>query len=66
MVDLQIPAIFCDPSGLTNSYGESWDSSCEKSVVPVKKHECLGLYVTTQLIQRQTPKLCITEYNLMK
>ena len=24
---------------VTNSYGESWDSSCEKSWVPVKKKE---------------------------
>ena len=24
---------------VTNSYGESWDSFCEKSGVPVKKHE---------------------------
>ena len=24
---------------VTNSYGESWDSFCEKSRVPVKKHE---------------------------
>ena len=47
-VGLWIPAIFCHPSGLTNSYGESWDSSCEKSWVPVKTHESLGLYVTTQ------------------
>ena len=38
-------------------YGESWDSSCEKSWVPgqnrwvpIQKHESLGLYVTTQLI----------------
>ena len=40
---------------VTNSYAESWDSSCEKSRVsvqnhwvPVQKHESLGLYVTTQ------------------
>ena len=24
---------------VTNSYGESWDSSCEKSWVPVKKNK---------------------------
>ena len=46
-----------------NSYGESWDSSCEKYWVPVQKHwvpdikntqvcnwKCLGLCVTRQLI----------------
>ena len=35
---------------VTNSYGESWDSSCEKLWVPVQKWvwhwKCLGLYVT--------------------
>ena len=52
-----------------NSYGETWDSSCEKSRVvvqnywvPVQKPESLGLYVTTQLIKRQTSKHCITVY----
>ena len=48
---------------VTNSYGESWDSSCEKYWVPVQKHwvpdikntqvcnwKCLGLCVTRQLI----------------
>ena len=47
----------------TNSYGESWDSSCEKYWGPVQKHwipdkknieacnwKCLGLCVTRQLI----------------
>ena len=52
---------------VTNSYGVSLDSSCEKPWVPVKKKrvrngKCLGLYVTRQLIWRQTPKLCITVY----
>ena len=60
----------------TNSYGESWDSSCENSRVPVQNQwvpfkkkgvrnwKCLGCYVhvTRQLIWRQTPKLCITVY----
>ena len=34
------------------SYGESLDSSCEKSRVPVQKDKesSLGLYVTRQLI----------------
>ena len=27
-----------------------------------KKNESLGVLITTQLIQRQTPKLCITVY----
>ena len=50
---------------VTNSYGEL---SCEKSRVPVKKKKWvwnwkyLGVYVTRQLIWRQTPKLCITVY----
>ena len=46
---------------VTNSYGESWDSSCEKYWVPVQKHQvpgkkkvcnwkCVGLCVTRQLI----------------
>ena len=47
---------------VTNSYGESWDSSCEKYWVPVQKHrvpgkkkkvcdwKCVGLCVTRQLI----------------
>ena len=48
---------------VTNSYGESWDSSCEKYWVPVQKHwvpnikiiqvcnwKCFGLCVTRQLI----------------
>ena len=48
---------------VTNSYGESWDSSCEQYWVPVQKHsvpdkkniqvcnwKCLGLCVTRQLI----------------
>ena len=57
----------------TNSNGESWDSSWEQSQVPVQKHwvsdssknnESLGLYVTSQLIWRQTPKLCT--YSLLK
>ena len=60
---------------VTNSYVESWDSSCEKSRVPVKiqcvpvqkkegilNWKCLGLYVWRQLIWRQTPKLFITVY----
>ena len=55
---------------VTNSYGESWDSSkCEKSWVPVhnqwvpvKKRKCLGFYVTRQLIWRQTRKFSITVY----
>ena len=47
--------------------GESWDSSSEKWVhvqnkwVPVNESEIentLGLYVTRQLVWRQTPKLC--------
>ena len=51
----------------TCSYGESWDSSCEKSWVPVHNQgvlswKCLGLYVTRQLIWRQMPKLFITVY----
>ena len=50
---------------VTNSYGESWDSFCEKSWVPVQNQwvpvkKCLSLYATRQLIWRQTPKLCIT------
>ena len=47
--------------------GEFWDSSSEKWVpvqnkwVPVNESEIentLGLYVTRQLVWRQTPKLC--------
>ena len=59
---------------VTDSYGESWDSSCETSRVPVQNQwvpvkkkrvrnwKCLGLYVTRQLMWSQTPKLCITVY----
>jgi len=48
--------------------------TCDKSWVPVQNQwvpvkkkwvqnwKCLGLYVTRQLIWRQTPKLCITVY----
>ena len=54
-------------------YGEFCDSSYEKSWVsvqnqwvPFKKQiqnwKCLGLYVTRQLIWRQTQNLCITIY----
>ena len=58
---------------VANSYSKSWDSSCEQSWVPVQNQcvpvkkkkwvrnwKCLGLYVTRQLIWRQTPKVCIT------
>ena len=60
---------------VTNSYGESWDLSCEKSWVPfqnqwvpVKKNKSdienawAFMYQTKQLIWRQTPKLCIILY----
>ena len=50
---------------VTTSYGESWDSSSEKSRVPPQKETgptFSGLYVTRQLICRQTPNLCITVY----
>ena len=59
---------------VTDSYGESWDSSCETSRVPVQNQwvpvkkkrvrnwKCLGLYVTRQLMWSQTPKPCITVY----
>ena len=60
---------------LTNGYGSSWDSTCEKLWVPVPNHwvpvpkkqwvlnwKCLVLYATRQLIWRQTPKLCIKVY----
>ena len=54
-------------------YGEFCDSSYEKSWVPVQNQwvpfkkqiqnwKCLGLYVTRQLIWRQTQNLCITIY----
>ena len=51
----------------TCSYGESWDSSREKSWVPVHNQgvlswKCLGLCVTRQLLWRQMPKLFITVY----
>ena len=57
------------------SYGESWDSSCKESWVPVhnqwvpvncskklgvRNWKCLGLYVTRQWIWRQTTILFIT------
>ena len=51
---------------VTNSYGESRNSFCEKSWVPVEKNKrvqnwkYLGLYVTRQLNWRQTPKLFTT------
>ena len=48
-------------------FGESWDLSWEnhESLSRIiesqfKNNMFLGLYVTTQLIWRQTPKLCIT------
>ena len=46
---------------VTNSYGESRDSSCEKSWVPVQNQwvlnwKYLGLYVTRHFIWKQTPK----------
>ena len=57
---------------VTNSCGETWDSSCEKSWVPVHNQwvpvkkkvlvldgKCLGLSVSRQSIWRQTPKLFI-------
>ena len=48
---------------VTNSYGESWDSSCEKSWVPLqncwvsvkKKHWVPGSFVTAQLVWSHTP-----------
>ena len=56
LINFRVHKLFSD--FVTNSYGESWDSSFEKSWVPFQK--CLGLYVTRQLIWRQTPKLWIT------
>ena len=55
---------------VTNSYGESWDSSCEKSLSITNKSQfkytlspkLKMLYVTRQLIWRQTTKLFITVY----
>ena len=48
---------------VTNSYGESWDSSCDKSWVPLqncwvsvkKKHWVPGSFVTAQLVWSHTP-----------
>ena len=51
---------------VANSYGESWDSTYEKSRVPVQNQrvrnwKCLGLYVTRQLIWLQNSVLQYTE-----
>ena len=38
------------------------ESPVQNHWVVVQKHDSLALYITTQLISRQTPKLCITVY----
>ena len=56
---------------VTNSYGESWDSSCEKSWVLVQNQwilnwKCLGLYVTRQLIWRHWLRSSVLQYTEFK
>ena len=63
---------------VTNSYGESWDSCSQKSRVSVHNHwvsvqknrvlnwKCLSLYVTRQLIWRQTPELYLLQLTEIK
>ena len=49
---------------VTNRSGESWDSSCEKSWVPVQ-NQWVPVQKTSsklKLLGRQTPKLCFTDY----
>ena len=39
---------------VTKSYGESWDSSCEKSWVPVKKKTVSPLVFYNQVVNLKT------------
>ena len=62
---------------VTNSYGQSRDSSCKISSVPVKnqwvpvkkktspKLKMLGPSCNQTVIWRKTPKLCITVYSII-
>ena len=65
MIMINLIVLYSD--NVSNSYGKSWVSSCEKAWVPLQNHwvPVQGtmrpwVFMYPQLIWRQTQKLCVT------